>query len=497
MKSIQTCTSARQGLKFAALVLLLGPVSGAAYAALQTEMYTVSTDPTTVDLSPKTAKKTLTFTLTPTADFTADKQAHVRLCGTLAIPGIPSPTAEDNTAAMKILLTYFDPKPKEIIDSKGWSIVLEGGTQIYRVSIPLTYNSQSSGDRTYMLGLGISSPQPFGEIKDTCTDLWKIRRFSTATVKMQDASASLTIGEPTLKISEDARTVEVGLDVVHLADNDTVEWTSGGARKPIKMQRVGKVSETSGQHFVATLPLPLSTALVVVKGSNDKVRSQKNLTFTGNVTLKAAEVQPLNWAQQSVYKDGLTFRATVSLRNTVKGDSVIWRDVTDDAPVKAFPMTETAQAGTYTVDIPVPTRLGYTARVIVKNSEGPRGAVTVVNGPESYPELALQPCTATQCIIRWGGVIPYRNDKGSLGINLKTDWDAYVKGSKAPAIFAIQPDSRWQDPDIFPSAAGAKPDALLSRGNTTSYFGADSSLFSNGVMPHLGAFTLNFEPVSQ
>lgn len=270
----------------------------------------------------------------------------------------------------------------------------------------------------------------------------------------------------------------------------------------------------------ATIGLSVNYPTPFVSGSRDCVTSGNWLSVQQTVDIQSlADVtpvfQPLDWQKQILSADGKRFTATVSVLGAVPENTVVWVDETDrEKPVESV-MTRRSEilsearevdgvslpaeviGGVYTVELPVPTLLTYTASVKLKKGTVTRGSEVVVNGEDSSPVFQFRNCTHNQCIIQWGGVIPYRNDGDSLGIDFATAWSSRVKEARAPVVFSVQPDSRWQEADMFTLEGGALSESIVVKGNIADYFGPESSLFSSGVMPHRGAFTLNFEPEVQ
>jgi hypothetical protein len=215
------------------------------------------------------------------------------------------------------------------------------------------------------------------------------------------------------------------------------------------------------------------------------------------------DIQPLDWQDMQLQSDGKNFTARVRILGAVPGNQVLW---VDDKHPQGLAMTrgevlltpsKQPVGAIYSASLPVPTRLQYTASVkVIKQVNFPaKKEVTterqVVNTPTSKPYFKLFGCTEAQCTFLWNSDIPYRDDNGSLGLNLGGGIKP-LEGSLPPAIFTLQPNS-WENTgrELF---AGQKDDAtLLSASNWQQFQNNHSSFLTSAPMPHYGVFILRFE----
>ncbi|WP_416414831.1 hypothetical protein [Pantoea sp. App145] len=223
-------------------------------------------------------------------------------------------------------------------------------------------------------------------------------------------------------------------------------------------------------------------------------------------------IRPLDWKLQTIQTAPSNFSAVVDVLGATSGDKVSWTSQEGDEPahdqalvaVGDITSSEVPVAGKmlpaevigkrYQSGVVSPTRMDYSAKVTVKAGDTIRETQYVVGGSDSPPMVSYK-CdqdSPTQCVITWGATVPYVNEHGSLGINTTTGWLSLSK-VPPPDIYAIQPTSHWQQPSWFPTEKEFK--GQQATGNTGAYMGAGSSLFSDGIMPHQGSFTLNFEPL--
>ncbi|MDF7661923.1 hypothetical protein PUG81_23385 [Erwiniaceae bacterium L1_54_6] len=223
-------------------------------------------------------------------------------------------------------------------------------------------------------------------------------------------------------------------------------------------------------------------------------------------------IRPLDWKLQTIQTAPSNFSAVVDVLGATAGDRVIWTSQEGEEPARDQELVATGDitssevpvAGKmlpaevigkrYKSGVVSPTRMDYTAKVTVKAGETIRETAYVVGGGDNPPMVSYK-CdedSPTQCVITWGATVPYVNDNGSLGINTTTGWLSLSK-VPPPDIYAIEPTSHWQQPVWFPTEKEFK--GKQTGGNTGSYSGAGSSLFSDGIMPHQGSFTLHFEPL--
>ena len=217
-------------------------------------------------------------------------------------------------------------------------------------------------------------------------------------------------------------------------------------------------------------------------------------------------IQPLVPEQQVLAADGTTFTANVEILGVTPANTVLWID--DNNP-NGLTMTRTKQitteantelgfkgnepiGGWYSVTLPVPTQLSYSAKVQVKKdikNESNSFEETMVNGVASQPYLKVSGCSDSQCLITTNSVIPYRDINGSLGLSLKSKLPLVDKTQLPTAIFTMQQNSEWKQVTLFNGQSSANQ----AQSNWKLYSGESSPFLTSLPLPQQGVFLLKFE----
>ncbi|MGX5056537.1 hypothetical protein ACWKX9_23245 [Enterobacter asburiae] len=323
-------------------------------------------------------------------------------------------------------------------------------------------------------------------------------------------------------------------DLIDKEPDNLANYIHSSGDKPVMESGAAKIALKAGRYYRVRVPLAY--------GDPIRIRSTKNTGMSisyvpypgkeqtacpakdGADTFAAAQstdvlpladvtpvIQPLDWRKQTISTTDEMFDITVDVTGATADDTVVWsadtdvesigggdtvtlvtKDALHDRPlirrqqqVYGVTLPEEKIGRTFTHGILTPTMLTYTGTASLQRGGQEIAKKILVGGPDTRPYLNFQKNADDQFVLLWQAVIPYRNDNGKLGINTR-QWSA-VSHVEVPDIYSIDYSSTWQDLSLFKGAVQTS----ISQGNVGHYSGPGSSLLSDGLMPHAGAFTLN------
>lgn len=220
-------------------------------------------------------------------------------------------------------------------------------------------------------------------------------------------------------------------------------------------------------------------------------------------------VPPLNSRVVKLNEDKKQMTLTVPISGAVEGNKVEWIDSSHPNGVAMtrgqniyIPEDQTkgikgvVKGADYSVTLPVPTHLDYTARIrVTKQVDWPVSKTVTSTFPMvthtlNTPRVNLLNCSRTQCTLQWSSVLPYRDQDGSLGLNLKGSLPP-INGTLPKAIFTLHPD-KWETTGL--ALFDGQQATLLPVSNWRQYDENKGGFLTPEPLPREGIFIVRFEP---